>query len=236
MTTRTRISAESLGYDLGSRTLWDDVDLDVMAGGVLAIRGPSGEGKSTLLRCLGGLERPHRGAVTVGDVSLGNARASVLRRLRRTELGFVMQDHANVPDWTVEQNLRVLRPAGIGRAVIDTRIGDALLTLGLGGRGRTRTGLLSGGEQQRVAVARVLVQRPRVVLADEPTASLDAESAARVRVGLDALRHQGSAVIVATHDPVLVEWADHVLDLSADQAPASRASAVSGPCPPLPPC
>jgi len=210
------LSASALGYDLGTKTLWNGLDLVVARREVLALRGPSGAGKSTLLRCLGGIERPHRGVVHVGDVDLHHVPARVRRRIRRDVLGFVMQDHAIVPEWTVGANLRVVRPAGVTRATLDARARDALLVVGLGGRSRERAGQLSGGEQQRVAVARVLVQRPRVVLADEPTASLDDVSAERVRRGLDALRRSGSAVIVATHDPGLVEWADRTLEIGVE--------------------
>lgn len=151
--------------------------------------------------------------------SLHQSSARVRRRLRREVLGFVMQDHAVVPDWTVGQNLRVVRPAGVPRAVLEARVQDALVVVGLGGRSRARVGRLSGGEQQRVAVARVLVQRPRVVLADEPTASLDEGSAERVRLGLDVLRTAGSAILVATHDPALVAWAGESLHVGASTAP-----------------
>ncbi|WP_181431262.1 ABC transporter ATP-binding protein [Curtobacterium sp. MCBD17_021] len=215
---RPLLTASNLGYDLGTRTLWDGLDLVVTPGDVIAIGGPSGAGKSTLLRCLGGLDRPHRGMVRIGDVELHQSSARVRRRLRREVLGFVMQDHAVVPDWTVGQNLRVVRPAGVPRAVLEARVQDALVVVGLGGRSRARVGRLSGGEQQRVAVARVLVQRPRVVLADEPTASLDEGSAERVRLGLDVLRTAGSAILVATHDPALVAWAGASLHVGASTA------------------
>jgi putative ABC transport system ATP-binding protein len=215
MTVHRPIHARLLGFDVASRTLWDGVDIDVQAGDALAVRGPSGQGKSTLLRCLGGLARPARGTVRLGDVDLYSVGDRERRRLRRDVIGFVTQDHAIVPEWTVAQNLRVLRPAGVSRAALRERIDEALMIVGLAGRSAARAGLLSGGEQQRVAVARVLAQQPRVVLADEPTASLDERSAERVRCGLDALRRSGSAVVVATHDPALVEWTGAELDLAA---------------------
>lgn len=213
MTARHPVAVRGLVYELSTRVLWQDVDFDVLPGGALALRGVSGSGKSTLLRCLGGLDRATRGSVVVNRTSLEDVSERGRRRMRRSEVGCIVQDHAVVPEWTVEANLRVLRLPGVGRAELDARIDHALLDVGLGGRRRAQAGLLSGGEQQRVAVARVLVQRPRVVLADEPTASLDRVSAARVRVGLDMLRASGSAVVVATHDPELVEWADDELVL-----------------------
>jgi ABC-type lipoprotein export system ATPase subunit len=216
------VSAAAVGYDVGRRTLWNGLELRLRDGEALALRGRSGSGKSTLLRCVGGIDRPHRGTVRIDGVDLASAAPRIRRRLRRDVLGFVMQDHGNVPEWSVEQNLRVLRLVGVTRAALDARIQAALLMVGLGGRARERVSTLSGGEQQRVSVARVLVQRPRVVLADEPTASLDEESAARVRLALDALRADGSAVIVATHDPGLAEWADRVLDLDAPAEHGAR--------------
>lgn len=207
MTEHQRLSIEGIGYDIAGRTLWNDVTFQLGAGQALALRGPSGQGKSTMLRCLAGVERPPRGRVVVDGTDLHTASEGERRGLRRDTIGLVVQDHAVVPEWTVAQNLRVLRPRGVTRAALSDRIDEALLIVGLGGRRDARAGTMSGGEQQRVAVARVLAQRPRLVLADEPTASLDTESAARVRIGLDALRASGSAVVVATHDPALIAWA-----------------------------
>ena len=206
------LRVSGLRSDVGSRTLWQDIELELGPGDSIALRGVSGSGKSTLLRCLGGIERPAHGSVRIVgvDVQRGGANA---RALRRDVVGFVMQDHAIVPEWSVEQNLAVVRPTGVPRTARLERIGAALLAVGLGGRGRQRAGALSGGEQQRIAVARLLVQRPRVVLADEPTASLDTESATRVRSALDLLRSNGAAVVVATHDEALSGWAGRVLHL-----------------------
>ena len=133
--------------------------------------------------------------------------------MRRDRVGFVVQDHAVVPQWTIEQNLGVVRPSGVPRRERDERIQDAATAVGLGGRLQMRAGFLSGGEQQRVAVARVLVQRPVLVLADEPTASLDEMSAALVRDGLERLRSACMDIEVATHDPGLQEWAGAEISL-----------------------
>ncbi|QZQ56809.1 ATP-binding cassette domain-containing protein [Curtobacterium sp. TC1] len=216
MTEQLRLRAEGIGYDIAGRTLWDGVSFQLRAGEALALRGPSGQGKSTMLRCLGGLEQPTRGRITIDGNVLQTAGEGERRALRRDTVGLVMQDHAVVPEWTVTQNLRVLRPSGVARAELGDRIDEALRIVGLGGRRTARAGTMSGGEQQRVAVARVLAQRPRLVLADEPTASLDSESAARVSAGLDALRASGSAVVVATHDPALIAWAGAELALAVD--------------------
>jgi ABC-type lipoprotein export system ATPase subunit len=207
------LRAEGLGHDVPTRTLWDQVDLTLAPGSAVAVRGVSGQGKSTLLRCLGGLQRPTRGTVRVLGIDLHDADQRTQRRLRRDTLGFIPQDEAVVPEWSVRQNLHVVRPQGLTRAELSDRISTALDAVGLTGREQVRAGLLSGGEQQRVAVARLLVQRPRLVLADEPTAWLDDVSAARVRAGLDLVRDAGGAVVVATHDPELAAWCGTALDL-----------------------
>ncbi len=222
------LRAEGLGFDVPTRTLWDQVDLTVAPGSAVAVRGVSGQGKSTLLRCLGGLQRPTRGTVRVLGIDLHDADCRTLRRLRRDALGFIPQDEAVVPEWSVRQNLRVVRPQGLTRAELGDRIGTALDAVGLTGREQVRAGLLSGGEQQRVAVARLLVQRPRLVLADEPTAWLDDVSAGRVRAGLDLVRDAGGAVVVATHDPELAAWCGTALDLAPPRQPVPRTGGRSG--------
>ncbi len=201
------LEVDGLGFDIGPRRLWDELSLSVRPGDAVAVLGPSGQGKTTLLRCLGGLQTPTRGAVRLRGEDVHRSVRRARRLMRRDRVGFVVQDHAVVPQWTIEQNLGVVRPTGVPRRERDERIQEAANAVGLGGRLRIRAGFLSGGEQQRVAVARVLVQRPLLVLADEPTASLDEMSAALVRDALEQLRSAGSAIVVATHDATLQEWA-----------------------------
>jgi ABC-type lipoprotein export system ATPase subunit len=215
MTDEVLLRADGLGYDVAARTLWNDLSVVAEPHAAVAVRGVSGQGKTTLLRCLSGLERPTRGIVRVLGIDMHAAARREQRRLRRDVVGFVTQDHAVVPEWSVRQNLRVVRPRGVTSQELDVRIAAALEVVGLGGRQRMRAGLLSGGEQQRVAVARVVVQQPRLVLADEPTASLDDVSAARVRDGLDLIRESGGAVVVATHDPELLAWCEAEVDLTS---------------------
>ncbi|PZF66718.1 lipoprotein ABC transporter ATP-binding protein [Curtobacterium sp. MCPF17_047] len=215
MTDETLLRGDGLGYDVATRTLWNDLGVVAEPHTAVAVRGVSGQGKTTLLRCLGGLERPTRGSVSVLGIDIHAAARHEQRRLRRDVIGFVTQDHAVVPEWSVRQNLGVVRPRGVTRQELDIRVATALDVVGLGGRQRIRAGLLSGGEQQRIAVARVLVQQPRVVLADEPTASLDDVSAAMVRDGLELIRQRGGAVVVATHDLELASWCEAEVDLGA---------------------
>lgn len=207
------LEVDGLGFDVGPRRLWDGLSLIVRPGDAVAVLGPSGQGKSTLLRCLGGLLPPTRGTVRLLGEDVHRSARRARRTMRRDRVGFVVQDHAVVPQWTIAQNLGVVRPNGVDRSERDERIREAADAVGLGDRLRMRAGYLSGGEQQRIAVARVLVQRPMLVLADEPTASLDAMSSALVRDGLERLRSSGSAVVVATHDAALQEWASGRIDL-----------------------
>lgn len=207
------LEVDGLGFDIGPRRLWDELSLAVRPGDAVAVLGPSGQGKSTLLRCLGGLQTPTRGAVRLLGEDVHRSARRTRRSMRRDRVGFVVQDHAVVPQWTISQNLSVVRPSSLPRIERDERVRDAANAVGLGDRLRMRAGFLSGGEQQRVAVARVLVQRPMLVLADEPTASLDETSAGLVRDGLERLRSAGSAIVVATHDVALQEWAGGQINL-----------------------
>ncbi|MDM7891396.1 ABC transporter ATP-binding protein [Curtobacterium caseinilyticum] len=207
------LEVDGLGFDVGPRRLWNELSLSVRPGDAVAVLGPSGQGKSTLLRCLGGLQAPTRGFVRLLGEDVHRSARRTRRSMRRDRVGFIVQDHAVVPQWTIAQNLSVVRPSGLPRIERDERVRDAAHAVGLGGRLRMRAGFLSGGEQQRVAVARVLVQRPMLVLADEPTASLDETSAGLVRDGLERLRSAGSAIVVATHEVALQEWAGGQIDL-----------------------
>ncbi|MFF3257644.1 ABC transporter ATP-binding protein [Streptomyces sp. NPDC002932] len=197
----------------------DDVSCTVPAGSFTAVVGPSGSGKSTFLQCAAGLDRPSSGTVRIGRTDLGGLSEAALTRLRRDRIGFVFQSHALnlVPSLSIEENVvlpLVLAGAGPGATGVLERGRRLLDRVGLSGRGGGRPTALSGGEQQRVAVARSLVTEPEVVFADEPTASLDPESAELV-LGLlrDAVRRDGRTVVMVTHDPVAAGWADTVLTM-----------------------
>jgi putative ABC transport system ATP-binding protein len=183
-------------------------------GELTAVAGPSGSGKSTLLRVLAALERPATGRVYVGDEDI--ARATRRRRgaLRRRALAYVGSHTrtALVPGSSVDEELRLV--AAVRRAKAWSAPADArLAAIGLDGRRADRTVGLSGGEQQRAAVVAAVVGDPPVVLADEPTAALDSATAELLVAELLAIAHRGATVIVASHDPAVIDRADRVVRL-----------------------
>ena len=190
----------------------DGVDLDVAAGELVAVTGRSGSGKSTLLNVVGGLDHADRGLVEVGGVRLDGAPERVLAPLRRDRIGFVFQSFHLLPELTGLEN--VLLPArldGRGRSLAR---GEELVTqLGLGDAAERLPVVLSGGEQQRLAIARALVNDPELVLADEPTGNLDEESGAIVLSLLRAIADEGRAVLLVTHEREATRRADRVLRL-----------------------
>lgn len=190
--------------------------LVVAAGEVVAIVGPSGSGKSTLLHCLGGLDRPDAGRVAVDGTDLVGLSAGDLARVRNRRLGFVFQFHHLLPDFSALEN--VMLPAlvaGDSPAVARDRARALLSAVGLEARLAHSPSQLSGGEQQRVAVARALVNGPAAILADEPSGNLDTRTAADLHRLLLRLRDErGMALLVATHDANLARQADRILTLT----------------------
>jgi lipoprotein-releasing system ATP-binding protein len=191
------------------------LDLAVQAREMLAITGASGVGKSTLLHVLGTLDRPESGRLRLEGADVLGLAEDRLRQLRNRILGFVFQFHHLLPEFTALEN--VMMPALIARlpAAEARRRAEALLEeLGLAARGHHRPGALSGGEQQRVAVARALVQSPRILLADEPTGNLDRETGERLNVLLRRLNQEkGITVVVVTHNERLAAACDRTLRL-----------------------
>jgi len=183
----------------GPLTVLDGVDLEVRAGETWAIQGPSGSGKSTLLHLLAGLDRPTAGEVWWGDVAVHALATEAAARARAGRVGLVFQQHHLLADLTALENVTL---PGRVRGRVDATRGRALLdAVGVGARAEARPRTLSGGERLRVAVARALYARPRVLLADEPTGSLDhASAAAVVEVLLQAAAADGAAVVLVTHD------------------------------------
>jgi lipoprotein-releasing system ATP-binding protein len=192
------------------------VNLQLDAGGSLAVVGPSGSGKSTLLNLIGALDRPSEGRVLLSGSDLGACTDAELSRLRNQEIGFVFQFHHLLPQFNVVENvlLPTLIAAGAGGAAGRERAQRLLARVGLQHRLHHRPGELSGGERQRVAVVRALVNRPRLLLADEPTGSLDRTgSEALIRLLAEINREEGTALLVVTHAPALAANMDRVLTL-----------------------
>lgn len=198
-------------YDGGRIRVLDGVSLGVCAGEMVALWGASGSGKSTLLHLLGGLDRPDAGEITV--CGLDPQSEAHRLELRRRHLGFVFQLHNLIPDLTVAENLRVPALAtGASAAATRARVGELAEAVGIAHRLRHRIQDISGGERQRTAICRALMNSPRLLLADEPTGSLDEETADNV-FGL--LRHlvqtRGIAIVLATHERRFAEQCDRVL-------------------------
>jgi putative ABC transport system ATP-binding protein len=178
----------------------DGVSLEVEEGTSLAIMGPSGCGKSTLLGLISGLETPSAGRITIGDSEISALPDAERTRLRRETLGLVFQVDNLMPFLTATENVGLQLALG-GAKDGYRRCGEVLARLGLSEHGEKLPDQLSGGQRQRVAVARALVNRPRVVLADEPTGELDSESSASViDLLLEAQREAGATLVVVTHD------------------------------------
>ena len=190
----------------------DSLDLDVRAGELVAVTGRSGSGKSTLLNIAGALDRADSGTVEVCGVRVDRAPERVLAPLRRDRIGFVFQAFHLLPELTGLEN--VLLPARLdGRGAALQRGSELVARLGLGAAAERLPGVLSGGEQQRLAIARALVNDPRLVLADEPTGNLDAESGATVHSLLRAVADEGRGVLLVTHEREAARLADRVLRL-----------------------
>jgi putative ABC transport system ATP-binding protein len=199
----------------GGRALWHDLSFDVDDGEIVGLVGPSGCGKSTLLDCVGHIDVLDSGTIQIdGESADSNGRRA--RLIRRRHLGYLFQDFGLVPDMTVQSNVDVVRLPDGRRGHRGIRTGEVLDRVGLAGRGTDRVHELSGGEQQRVAMARLLVKRPSVILADEPTSALDEDNATMVLDLLDALAADGAAVLIATHSPLV-------------EARATRSIALGGP-------
>ncbi len=204
------VHVTGLHHTIGNRAVVCGLDLTARAGAVHAVTGSSGVGKSTLLRLLGGLERPTSGTIRVFDQQVDMLRGSALRRYLRDCVGFVFQDAGLVAQWTVRKNIAAVQAAA-PRAPVSTplSIEAAADRVDLPSRLLdARAGELSGGERQRVSIARVLVRKPPLVLLDEPTSALDADRTRMVVELIRDLADDGAVVLVASHDTVITDASD----------------------------
>lgn len=204
-------------YRLGAHVIpaLQGVDLLVQRGELLALTGPSGSGKSTLLNLCGLIDTPDAGEIMLGGTAVQGLDEQARTLLRRDALGFVFQSFNLVPVMTVAENVDYpLFLAGVPAAERRERVAQQLAAVGLQAHAHHRPDALSGGQRQRVAIARALVKRPRLVIADEPTASLDSHTADQV---LDLMRArgqaEGAAFVIATHDSRLTRRCDRVVAL-----------------------
>ena len=208
-------------FTQGSRTLnvLSGASLDIAAGEVVALVGPSGSGKSTLLHIAGLLEKPDSGTISLKGEAVAANDDAARTALRRAHIGFVYQFHNLLPEFTAQENIAMpLRLNGQGRKQANALAADLLDKLGLGERKGHLPSQLSGGEQQRVAIARALAAQPTLILADEPTGSLDGQAGEKVADMLLAeARKQGAAVLLATHDMELAARADRIVRLKDGQ-------------------
>ena len=210
------LETRSLEMAFGERKLWSGLDVNLKQGRMAALTGPSGSGKSTLLNCFGLLETPTGGEVRFDGRKLTGMRPGAARRFRRDVLGYLFQNYALVENATVGQNLDVaLRARGRRGSEARTAAAEALERVGLAGRHRDRVSRLSGGEQQRVALARLLVKEPKLVLADEPTGALDRGNTETVVRLLREMADEGACVVIATHDDWVRDQCDEVVSVDA---------------------
>ncbi len=211
---RLVIEARDVYKSFGQTPALVGATLAVQPGEILAVMGPSGSGKSTLLHCMAGIYTPDKGEIWFDGQRLDTLSDTRRTELRRASFGFVFQFGQLVPELTVADNIALPLLLGrVGRKAAYARAGAWLPRLDLGGLGARRTGELSGGQAQRVAVARAMVARPEVLFADEPTGSLDTltgEMVMELLVG--SAREEGTTVVLVTHDARVAAWADrHVL-------------------------
>lgn len=201
----------------GSLQVLKGVDLEIHSGEVVSIIGPSGAGKTTLLQIMGTLDRPDGGSVSFDGVAVEAMKERELSAFRNRHIGFVFQFHQLLPEFTALENVMI--PAFIGgveRREAEAQAMELLQLMGLGDRAQHKPNELSGGEKQRVAVARALINKPDVVLADEPSGSLDSHNKEELyRLIFDLRNRLGQTFVIVTHDEALAQMTDrtiHIID------------------------
>jgi putative ABC transport system ATP-binding protein len=194
----------------------NDVSFSIPGGALVALVGRSGSGKTTLLNCVGGLDQPTSGSITLGGAVISELDERARTALRRDELAFVFQTFGLVPMLSASENVGLpLRLRRIPSTQREARVAHLLELVGLSDHSAQRPSELSGGQQQRVAIARALANSPRLLIADEPTGQLDADTGAAIMILLESVVHsEGMTAIVSTHDPSVQARADLVIRLA----------------------
>ena len=209
------IKASSIRKAYGDLQVLKGIDLQVDNREIIAIVGPSGAGKTTLLQILGTLDRPDGGSVIYDDVRIESLKPKQISRFRNEHIGFVFQFHQLLPEFTAMENVCIpAYIAGKTKAEAEKRATELLTYLGLSDRLDHKPSELSGGEQQRVAVARALANNPRVILADEPSGNLDTENKQELHKLFFDLRDQfGQTIVIVTHDRELAAMSDRIIQI-----------------------
>lgn len=209
------IQVRDISKSYGNLQVLSDINLDIMKSEIVSIVGPSGAGKTTLLQIIGTLERPDSGKVLYDGEDVMSLKDARLAKFRNRNIGFVFQFHQLLPEFTVVEN--VAMPALIGgssRAAAFSKAKELIEYLGLADRADHKPAQLSGGERQRAAVARALVNSPRVVLADEPSGSLDSHNRRELhKLFFDLRRDMGHTFVIVTHDESLAADTDRIIHM-----------------------
>lgn len=218
------LSAKNLFKKYASFTVVNDVSLDVAKGEIVSIVGPSGAGKSTLLHLLGGLDKADSGTVLIDNTDMLQLPPKKQAAFRNTHIGFVFQFHHLLPEFSAVENVSVpLWIKGLGKKEAMKEAQAMLEIVGLAGRAEHKPSELSGGEQQRVAIARSLVTKPSIVMADEPTGNLDSENAQLVhKLFLDLRDQLGQTFIMITHNDALAKMTDRTLTMQDGRIVSGR--------------
>ncbi|MFT3943900.1 MAG: ATP-binding cassette domain-containing protein [Ancrocorticia sp.] len=209
-----KIDAKELGIRIGSRTLFEGVNLEILPGELIALTGPSGCGKTTLLNCLGLIQRPSIGEVVVDGVETGSWSDRRRTKFWKDHAAFIYQDYGIIEDQSVNYNIALSKKYS---AAAKNQMEEILSIVGLSGRGKESAAVLSGGEKQRLGVARAIYKKANVIFADEPTASLDPENQELVTKLLRSCAGNGASVVIATHDSQLASSCDAQFVLGISQ-------------------
>ncbi len=209
------IQLRNITKSFGSLQVLRGIDLDIEKGEIVSIVGPSGAGKTTLLQIMGTLDKPDQGTVVFDGLDVNTLSQKKLSQFRNQHIGFVFQFHQLLPEFTALENVMI--PAfigGTGRREAQQRAVELLTFMGLQDRATHKPNELSGGEKQRVAVARALVNRPTVVMADEPSGSLDSQNKEELhRLFFDLRQQYGQTFVIVTHDEALADMTDRTIHL-----------------------